>query len=423
MGLRIKGVFFSQHNTEYLIGYARAGDILKQIKIDEWSPKNPSGYQMRVNERRAREFGHFIAKEGIFPNAVILNIRGEDEYNFRKIDDSEYEIADRLTLWVLDGQHRLRGLEYIGIDRPTILNIDIPVIIMNLKSRNPKEAREKEAAQFLIINKTQRGFRTDLAERFLIEAEEKRVKYENSLISDSPVFHHKTFITYKCESISCFDQPCAPINELKMSKYNGIKTVLPSSIKREMRWKPRAGRISELLNERSDSPLFGRMKLPNVRPKGATFSQVAMVSSLKNILNNAPFNQLTDEEITSILINFWQAVKDLCPEPFQEVERKMRADDYVLLKTTGIYVIPKLLEGLNPYLPRKNGTSFYTVEIFRRFLSRAGKLMQSDFWRTSGSGTAGAMGTGQQSFSQIAEMIISRIIRKGDEQGEQKVIL
>ncbi len=431
MGLRIKGVFFNQHGVEFLIGYARAADILKQIKVDEWSPKNPSGYQRRVNERRAREFGHFIVKEGIFPNAVILNIREQDKYNFRKTDDSEYEIADRVTLWVLDGQHRLKGLEYIGINHPAILNIDIPVTITNLKSRNPEEAREKEAAQFLIINKTHRGFRTDLAERILIEAEEKRKKYEHCQVcqhqlleeSDFSVAYHNQVVTRKKEFMVLSCEEAIPFHDRKISRYNDTKTVLPSSLKREMRWKPRAVRISDLLNERCDSPLFGKMKLPNVRPKGATFSQVAMVNSLKNILNTAPFDQLTDEEIASILINFWQAVKDLCPQPFREVEKKMRADDYVLLKTTGIYVIPKLLEGLNTYLPRRNGTSFYTVEIFRRFLSRAGELMQPYFWRTSGSGTAGAMGTGQKSFSKIAEMIISRIIGRGDERGEQKIIL
>jgi hypothetical protein len=165
------------------------------------------------------------------------------------------------------------------------------------------------------------------------------------------------------------------------------------------------------------------MKLPNSRPSGTTFSQVSMVGSLKNVLSTAPFSSLSEDEIASVLINMWKAVKELCPEPFYEVERKQRADDYVLLKTTGIFVIPKLLVGLNPYLPRKNGVGIYTIEIFKQFLSRAGTLMQADFWRSAGPGTAGSYGTGQKSFTYIAQQIIKRIITKGDDRGKQNVIL
>ena len=136
-----------------------------------------------------------------------------------------------------------------------------------------------------------------------------------------------------------------------------------------------------------------------------------------------PFSKLSDEELASILINLWTAVKELCPEPFLEVERKQRADEYVLLKTSGIFIIPKLLEELNSYLPRENGTAIFTVTVFKKFLSRAGELMQSDFWRSSGMGTAGAFGTGQKSFSRISQMIIERIISGGDDKEKQKLIL
>jgi hypothetical protein len=148
-----------------------------------------------------------------------------------------------------------------------------------------------------------------------------------------------------------------------------------------------------------------------------------MVSSLKRVLNIAPFSNLSHDELTSILINIWKAVKELCPEPFKEVERKKRAYEYVLLKTSGIFIIPKLLEELNPYLPRENGTAIYTVTVFKEFLSRAGELMEHRFWRSSGMGTAGAFGTGQKSFSQISQMIIERIISGGDDKEKQKLIL
>ena len=60
--MRITGVKFVQHHNQFIIGYARVGDILKQSKVDEWSPDNPQGYQREVNERRAREFGKDVYK-------------------------------------------------------------------------------------------------------------------------------------------------------------------------------------------------------------------------------------------------------------------------------------------------------------------------------------------------------------------------
>ena len=467
MGLRITGVKFHQHETQFIIGYAKAGNILRQSRIDEWSLENPEGYQREVIERRAREFGNFIARKGISPNAVLLNIRDADINTINKIRENEYEIPDGIRLWVVDGQHRLKGLEIAGFNHPDVLNINIPVVLMNLKSRNPDSARNQEATQFLIINKTQKGVRSDLAERLLVKAEEKKEKYEDlemptflrrsrsSLnqkdidskieeIKEEPEYRDKedldipTFLRKnrdvpkyyrenfeKQDSIKYNNDAYVDYQEYNIaSPRDYIKhNVLPSNLKRELRWKPRGVRISDVLNNRSDSPLQGKMKLPNDRPRGTTFSQVSMVSSLKNVLSTAPFSSLSDDELSSVLINIWKAVKELCPEPFQEVEIKMRADDYVLLKTTGIFVIPKLLVGLNPYLPRKNGMGIYTVEIFKRFLSRAGELTESDFWRSVGPETAGSLGTGQKSFSYISRMIIKRIITKGDDQGKQKVIL
>jgi len=127
-----------------------------------------------------------------------------------------------------------------------------------------------------------------------------------------------------------------------------------------------------------------------------------MVSALKNVLNAAPFEEFNDDTLASVMINLWIAVKEICPEPFREVEIKQRADEYVL----------------------ENEHPVYTVNIFKKFLSRAGELMEAEFWRSSGPGTAGALGTGQKSFSYIAQLIMRRISSKGDNQGKNpKVII
>ncbi len=429
--MRITGVKFTQHHNQFIIGYARVGDILKQSKVDEWSPDNPQGYQREVNERRAREFGNFFVQKGISPSAVLLNIRNADINSFPMFGENKFEIPDDICLWIVDGQHRLKGLEFASMKEPSILDNDIPVIIINLKSHHPDFARDQEATQFLIINKTQKGIRSDLAERILSQAEDKKESFEERFMMDAVKYNRTSdFETDKSLHMTplfCKEDNINYYNKMRLhstrSREYPKKTILPTNLKRELRWKPRAVRISDLLNQRPDSPLQGKMKLPNSRPRGTTFSQVSMVSSLKRVLNMTPFSNLSDHELASILINLWTAVRELCPEPFLEVERKQRADEYVLLKTSGIFIIPKLLEELNPYLPRENGTAIYTVTVFKKFLSRAGELMQSDFWRSSGMGTAGAFGTGQKSFSRISQMIIERIISGGDDKEKQKLIL
>ena len=386
MGFTIKGVKFKQHNTEFLLGVAKAQNILKQKNIDEWSQATPQGYQRNISSARAREFGRFISNKGISPTAILLNIRDVDMDEIKKVGELEYEIPDEVILWIVDGQHRLRGLEIIGENDPTLLEMEVPVVIMALKGKTPEDARYKEAVQFLIINRTQKGVRSDLAERILLQvAEMEGTEQVIRNISDQ---------------------------------------ALPSSLSRDMMWKPRAVRISDLLNKRQDSPLRGKIKLPNTRSQGTTVSQVSIVSSLKRVLETAPLMDLSDDTLASIITNLWKAIRELCPEPFEEVEEIHRAAEYVLLKTSGIFVSHQLLYRLLPYCPRENETPVLTSDSFKKLLSRAGDLMQSAFWHSSGEGTAGALGTSQKSFSTITDLIIKRITSGVNNQSESiKVII
>jgi len=141
-----------------------------------------------------------------------------------------------------------------------------------------------------------------------------------------------------------------------------------------------------------------------------------VASSLKQILQSSSPRDIPDDKLASITINLWKAVKELCTESFEEVEETKRATDYVLLKTTGVFVIHQFLPRLLPYCPTKNGASVLTSDTFKNLLSRAGDLMQSSFWRSSGEGTAGALGTSQKTFATIATLIVERIASRGGEE-------
>jgi len=384
MSVKIEGVKIKQSDLEFIVGKAKTEDLLRHMEVDEWSQANPDAYQREVGKARAREFGRFIASGGASPSSILVNIRDGDMDVIEQVSDHEYEIADDVTLWVVDGQHRLRGLELLGEQSPQLLELELPVIVMALGGES-QDARYKEALQFLIINRTQKGVRSDLADRILVQVAEM----EGS------------------ERVA-----------------RGLTPVLPSSLAKDMDWRPRAVKLSDLLNKRQDSPLRGRIKLPNLRAKGTTVSQVAVVRSLKGILNTESVLGLqTDDDLTSVLVNLWQAVRDLCPAPFEEVDDTGKAAAYVLLKTTGVSALHKVLAGLVPFCPREEGVRVLSSDAITDVLSHAGDLLEATFWQSSGDGTAGAMGTGEKTFSTIARLILDRIRDATEpEKGVGKVI-
>ena len=93
------------------------------------------------------------------------------------------------------------------------------------------------------------------------------------------------------------------------------------------------------------------------------------------------------------------------------------------MKTTGINVFHKVLLALVALCPREEGVPVLSKDALREVLSRAGDLMHSGFWQSSGEGTAGAIGTGQKSFSTIARLILDTIGEDTEQEGPVKVIL
>lgn len=142
------------------------------------------------------------------------------------------------------------------------------------------------------------------------------------------------------------------------------------------------------MNKRQDSPLQDKIKLPNIHSKAATIGQVSAACSLSPILQTAPFMDLDGGKLTSVMTNLWKAVKQLCPEPFEEVEEKDGATDYVVLKTAGAFVAHQLLSRLLPYCPRKDRVPMLTTEVFKELLSFTGDFMQLATWRMQSTVTA-----------------------------------
>ncbi len=361
--MRIKGIKFVQNNQEFVVAVLPVREIVGRCKVDVWSPENSDGYQRDITLTRAREFGRYMSKGGTSPTAVLINLR--DANTVSEVAPGEFEVEDTATLWIVDGQHRIQGLSRLAEEDPRLLDVEMPVIMMRLGGRYP------EAEQYLIINRTQKGVRADLAERILAQKAKREGATRVELgLGDTP---------------------------------------LPASLSKDIVWRSRAVDIGDMLNQRTDSPLHGRVKLPNMRAEAATISQKSMSDSLKSLLRHEVFGNLTNEKLTNALINFWKAVQHLCPEPFEEVQETGKAVNYLLLRTAGPFVLHRVLTQLVLFCPRQDGRIQLTEEAFEDILARAGDLMSSEFWRATGDGTIGALGSSQKSFALAADLIMGNI--------------
>lgn len=112
----------------------------------------------------------------ISPTTLLLNLREG------KVDEEKpgvLQIEEGRTVWLVDGQHRLAGLRYAAERKEDVNEMEYPVIIMNQPSSY------EEAKQFVIINKNQKGVRTDLAQRFLMQAVKEEGREKLRIMRDS----------------------------------------------------------------------------------------------------------------------------------------------------------------------------------------------------------------------------------------------
>lgn len=370
--MKIRAVPFSQHGREMYLGVMKASEIAEglesgKIKVDVWTPDHQEGYQRAHSKTRSKAFGRFIAdKTNISPTGFTLSIRnGGRSLHY---SDGYITISDNETFWLTDGQHRAKGIEYaINEMRVNLEDFEVPVIIL------PTEGAYEEAKQFVIINKTQKGVRTDLAERFLQKA-------------------------------------------ISQEGYAKIRTALeegtlPRTVFEDIEWGPRATEILDELNE--SSPIWqGRIRLPNVSNPMATVSQKSFKESLKPFLTYPDFKDLPKDIQIKILDNYWMAIRDLMPDAFDAPQ------NYVLQKTTGVYVFNGILPKIAKYC-RDPETGKYELtskrfkEIFEKIANS--EYLNSESWRAAQrrrgimGGKVAQMGTSQKSFNVLMDIIISEL--------------
>ena len=238
-------------------------DALERFSIDIWNPKNVlgrRGYQRKPEEARIKNIAKYFERPGaIMPVAGLLNVREKGRLKFR---NGTLTIPDGIDVWVVDMQHRLKGL--VRAREESILRADsfrFPVVITEGLSQ------VDEAAQFYIINTKAKKMDVALTRRLLIE---------NNKVKD-------------------------------------IADVRP--------WEIAAVRITIELNKSiGGNPWFGSLRQPNEeRLEQHIATEKSFVSSLRQLLIAGRYKQ--PRKAAKRLAAYWTAIRENIPEAFEEPKR------------------------------------------------------------------------------------------------------
>ncbi len=354
-----------QNGRPMYVGIVRVGDLKDEARVraDMWARDNPDGYQREPTQSRVAAFGRYIAKgKGTAPNSILLSLRFKPRFTQISGNLGTLEIPDDETLWIVDGQHRVAGLRGLARENPAYDDFPLTVVFMPTllgggeAAFEELNARYEEARQFVIINRTQKGVRSDLGERFLARAAEK-------------------------------EGPATIAN-------------LPSQITRGIDWIPKAIEVAEILNT-SEGAWHGKVRMPN-EPRGTTtVSQKSLTDSIRPVVDNRTFWDYSAGELAEMLNRYWGAIKDLCPQAFEDPEQ------YLIQRTTGVFVLHRIFPSVVNICGDRHGR--LTQEAFGDVLGKMKVGMTDQFWSTSGD--AGMAGISQKSFALLAGRLLDALER------------
>lgn len=274
-------------------------DLLGRFSSDTYRSENPAGYQRAVTPSRVRQVSSYMrAEEGMLPTSIVLCVRQPHRARFEPAgvetgggESGLLTIEPDVTLWVVDGQHRLSGLERaLKKDKAKwVADYPLPVVIVEGIDRY------EEMRYFHVINTRHRGVPTDVVDRHL----------------------------------------------LSMREAEGMGLVEREGEKGYQR--ARATMLTDVLNTEPSSPWRGMIRMP-AEPSRAehTLRQHSMVSSLEPVVNGALIKRVSDEEAVKLLLNYWNAARDLWRSAFDMPQ------EYVIQKPLGAgamhQIFPDVLE-------------------------------------------------------------------------------
>ncbi len=337
---------FNQGKDSYYMCLIKAKELLRQSKIDIYdSVTNVDGYQRSPQLSRAKRFAKYLMKcKGSFNSTFLLNIRERKQCKFiaNKIISKNLKIG-KLRIYdilnVVDGQHRLKGLE-IAIKEGYSKECLVPALITRGK------AKREEALSFLVVNRTAKGIKADLTDELIY-----RTIHPEKLTDD-------------------------------------LKEVLGLTIERNIGEFARS--VGKTLNDNEESVWYKKISLPNERvskDKGVnlkTFSDslVKAINSCSYLRRAANLGDI--DTVTKLLTEYWQAISKVCPKA-----TSLKWNKFALLRSSGTTTMNRLFGRV-----LDDGGIEPSFEKFVKSLEKMPSL-DDDVWHLK-EGDFGKLGTGKK---------------------------
>jgi len=338
-----------------VVGVIDAGTLAQTYVIPRRDTRRKTGYQRDPSPARVNRLAKDLSSGRVdLPTAILLNMRdcgAEEVIDVR--GGVTYFIPGGHDLHVVDGQHRVLALEKLVLADPERWSSFMLPFVCMLGADEREEMR-----QFYVVNSTAKSVRTDLA------------------------------------------------LDLLKQRAESDPAVLSALIERGEDWKVRAQALVEgLVNT---SVWRQRVQLPRDAKGQATLTSSSLAGSLKSLLATPYFGALQADAQLRILDVFWQGVRLVLPEAFDEPTK------YALQKSVGAFVMHNVLISVLEYLRSKGGSVIdresYVEALHEPLLELEGDtalgepVKGADFWLTGAGGAAG-------SFSSSAgqRLLISRL--------------
>lgn len=151
MLITVPALLCKQNNKEFYVLVLTKEILQDTCFVLSRDKDSENGFQRNLNESRAKDIANYIdVKNGVIPSALILSAQTSAKFKYSPETNMVSFTIAKDAFMVLDGQHRLYGLQI------SKNNHEIPVVIFN------KLEKQDEVNLFIDINTTQKGVPTAL---------------------------------------------------------------------------------------------------------------------------------------------------------------------------------------------------------------------------------------------------------------------
>ncbi|MCM3225751.1 DGQHR domain-containing protein [Terribacillus saccharophilus] len=178
---------YFQHNQEYISLVMRFEDIHKRSKVLIYG-EDEYGYQRKLDKKHYMAIKRtLLENKELLPTSIILSVNRNDidEYieSFKGTKELiQMYVPDEQIFRIVDGQHRIKGLEEAAKENKDFLDFRLNVIILVTE----EDTRVLEVEVFRDINSKAKRLKTDLtllAEHNYRLLGQKEIKDTNELVN------------------------------------------------------------------------------------------------------------------------------------------------------------------------------------------------------------------------------------------------